>query len=104
MVQYSLAGQSALVTGASSGIGEAVALALGEAGANVVVNYISKPETAEAIADKIRSFGSKAIAIHADVSKEDEVQAMFAKMIQNLEQLIFWLTTRACKKMRNFTR
>ena len=81
MVQYSLAGQSALVTGASSGIGEAVALALGEAGANVVVNYISKPETAEAIAEKIRSFGSKAIAIKADVSQEDQVQAMFAKMI-----------------------
>ncbi|HSB93774.1 MAG TPA: SDR family oxidoreductase [Flavitalea sp.] len=76
-----LTGQSALVTGASSGIGEAVALALGEAGANVVVNYVSNQEVAEQVADRIRQFGSKAIAIHADVSQEDQVQAMFKQMI-----------------------
>jgi glucose 1-dehydrogenase len=79
-MQISLKGQAALVTGASSGIGEAVAVALGAAGADVVVNYISSPETAEAVAEKIRAVGSRAIAIKADVSKEDEVQAMFAQM------------------------
>lgn len=79
-MQISLNGQAALVTGASSGIGEAVAIALGAAGADVVVNYVSSPEAAEAVADKIRAGGSRAIAIKADVSKEDEVQAMFAKM------------------------
>jgi glucose 1-dehydrogenase len=79
-MQISLKGQAALVTGASSGIGEAVAVALGAAGADVVVNYISSPETAEAVAEKIRAGGSRAIAIKADVSKEDEVQAMFAQM------------------------
>jgi glucose 1-dehydrogenase len=79
-MQISLQGQTALVTGASSGIGEAVAVALGAAGADVVVNYISSPETAEAVAEKIRAVGSRAIAIKADVSKEDEVQAMFAQM------------------------
>lgn len=79
-MQISLKGQAALVTGASSGIGEAVAIALGAAGADVVVNYVSSPEAAEAVADKIRAGGSRAIAIKADVSKEDEVQAMFAKM------------------------
>jgi len=79
-MQISLKGQAALVTGASSGIGEAVAVALGAAGADVVVNYISSPETAEAVAEKIRASGSRAIAIKADVSKEDEVQAMFAQM------------------------
>ncbi|MFN5476635.1 MAG: glucose 1-dehydrogenase [Sphingobacteriales bacterium] len=79
-MQISLQGQTALVTGASSGIGEAVAVALGAAGADVVVNYISSPETAEAVAEKIRAGGSRAIAIKADVSKEDEVQAMFAQM------------------------
>ena len=78
-MQISLKGQAALVTGASSGIGEAVAIALGAAGADVVVNYVSSPEAAEAVADKIRAGGSRAIAIKADVSKEDEVQAMFAK-------------------------
>lgn len=80
-MQISLKGQAALVTGASSGIGEAVAVALGAAGADVVVNYISSPESAEAVAEKIRASGSRAIAIKADVSKEDEVQAMFAQML-----------------------
>jgi glucose 1-dehydrogenase len=79
-MQISLKGQAALVTGANSGIGEGVAVALGAAGADVVVNYISSPETAEAVAEKIRAVGSRAIAIKADVSKEDEVQAMFAQM------------------------
>jgi glucose 1-dehydrogenase len=79
-MQISLKGQAALVTGASSGIGEAVAVALGAAGADVVVNYVSSPESAEAVAEKIRAGGSRAIAIKADVSKEDEVQAMFAQM------------------------
>ena len=80
-MQISLKGQAALVTGASSGIGEAVAIALGAAGADVVVNYVSSPETAEAVADKIRAGGSRAIAVKADVSKEDEVQGMFAQML-----------------------
>lgn len=80
-MQISLKGQAALVTGASSGIGEAVAVALGAAGADVVVNYVSSPESAEAVAEKIRAGGSRAITIKADVSKEDEVQAMFAKML-----------------------
>ncbi|QDU60349.1 Glucose 1-dehydrogenase 1 [Planctomycetes bacterium Pan216] len=77
-----LQGQKALVTGANSGIGMGVALALGEAGADVVVNYRSKPEVAEQVVEKIKGFGSNALAIHADVSKEDEIQAMFAKMVE----------------------
>lgn len=77
-----LKGQKALVTGANSGIGEAVAIALGEAGADVVVNYRSHPETAEAVVDKIKSFKVNAYAHQADVSKEDEVIAMIRKMCQ----------------------
>jgi len=69
-----------LVTGASSGIGKAIAIALGEAGADVAVNYVSNPESAEEVAEKIRSFGSKAIVLKADVSKEDEVKSMFTAM------------------------
>ena len=82
MAEKKLVGQSALVTGASSGIGEGVALALGEAGANVVVNYNSNPDAANAVVEKIKAFGSKAIAIQADVSKEESVQAMFRQMIE----------------------
>jgi glucose 1-dehydrogenase len=76
-----LAGQRALVTGANSGIGEGVAIALGEAGAKVVVNYISSEERANKVVETIKSNGSDAMAIRADVSKEDQVQTMFKQMI-----------------------
>ncbi len=76
-----LSGQKALVTGANSGIGQAVAEALGMAGADVVVNYVVGEEAAQAVVEKIKSFGVKAIAVMADVSKEDQVQAMFKKTI-----------------------
>ena len=75
-----LIGQKALVTGGSSGIGRAVALALGAAGADVVVNYLSGDEDAEAVASAIREKGSDAAAIQADVSSEDQVRAMFGRM------------------------
>jgi len=77
-----LEGQPALVTGANSGIGRAVALALGRAGADVVVNYVSDPEAAEAVAAEIRGFGRRAIALRADVSDEQEVETMFAEAIK----------------------
>jgi glucose 1-dehydrogenase len=75
-----LKNQKALVTGANSGIGEACALALGTAGADVVVNYRSNPAEANRVVDAIRRTGSNAIALRADVSREEEVQAMFAEM------------------------
>lgn len=77
-----LAGQKALVTGASSGIGRAVALALGAAGADVVVNYASAATPAEEVAAAIRASGAAAYTARADVSREDEVHAMFAGMIE----------------------
>ncbi|MBI3883830.1 MAG: SDR family NAD(P)-dependent oxidoreductase [Sphingobacteriales bacterium] len=77
-----LKGQSALVTGANSGIGKAVAIALGNDGANVAVNFVSHPEAAQAVVDEIKANGGNAIAIQADVSKEDQVQAMFQAMFQ----------------------
>ena len=69
------------MTGASSGIGEAVALALGEAGADVAVNYVSKEDEAEAVVARIRRAGRRALSHRADVSKEDEVRAMFRRVI-----------------------
>jgi glucose 1-dehydrogenase len=77
-----LAGQKALVTGGSSGIGRAVAIALGGAGADVVVNYRSGEEEAREVVDAIKEKGSNAVAIQADVSKEDQVQAMFTRMFE----------------------
>ena len=77
-----LKNQKALVTGANSGIGEACALALGAAGADVVVNYYSNPDAAGRVVASIQQSGSKAIAFRADVSREDQVQAMFGEMLK----------------------
>ena len=79
-----LAGQRALVTGASSGIGEAAAIALGAAGADVVVNYVAGEDRANAVAEEIRRFGVRAFIHKADVSQEDQVQAMFARAVTEL--------------------
>jgi glucose 1-dehydrogenase len=77
-----LAGQKALVTGASSGIGRAIALALGAAGADVVVNYVGSEASAEEVVSAIRANGAKAYAQQADVSREAEVQGMFRRMME----------------------
>jgi glucose 1-dehydrogenase len=77
-----LKGQTALVTGGNSGIGRAIALALGNAGANVVVNYVAKPEDAEAVAAEVRAAGSGAMIAQADVADEGQVQAMFAAAVK----------------------
>ncbi len=79
-----LKGQTALVTGANSGIGRAIAIALGRAGADVIINYVSAPEEAERVAEEIRRSGRRAITAQADVSNEAEVQAMFAGAIREL--------------------
>ena len=77
----SLKGQKALVTGANSGIGEGVARALAVAGADVVVNYVSRPEDAERVVADLKTAGVRAMAVRADVSREAEVRSMFQQMI-----------------------
>jgi glucose 1-dehydrogenase len=74
-----LEGQRAIVTGANSGIGEAVARGLAEAGAKVVVNYVIGDERAQTVVEDIVQAGGEAIALRADVSKEADVQSMFMR-------------------------
>lgn len=77
-----LKGQKALVTGANSGIGKATAIALGRAGADVVVNYVAGADEAEKVVEEITGHGVKAAAYEADVSDEQQVVAMMDRMVQ----------------------
>jgi glucose 1-dehydrogenase len=75
-----LKGQKALVTGGSSGIGKAIAIALGHAGADVLLNYARRHDEAEEAAEEVRRCGSQCVVHQADVSQEDQVLAMVERM------------------------
>ena len=79
--QIRLDGQTAIVTGASSGIGKATAIELAAAGANVLVNYIGNSVSADEIVQEIIDFGGNAINFKCDVSKKDQVDAMVASAV-----------------------
>jgi NAD(P)-dependent dehydrogenase (short-subunit alcohol dehydrogenase family) len=72
-----LTGQTALVTGGSRGLGRGIAEVLAEQGADVVVNYHARRDAADEVAEHVRSLGRRALAVQADVSKADDVTAMF---------------------------
>jgi len=82
-----LNGKIAIVTGASKGIGAAIATALGAAGASVVVNYASSREAAERVVQKIVDAGSKAVAVQGDMSKAEDVARLFAAAQSEYGQL-----------------
>jgi glucose 1-dehydrogenase len=82
--QKMLLGQKALVTGASSGIGRAIARSLADAGADVVVNYASGKDKAVELVGEIQANGTRALAIQADVGDEMQVQSMFREAIREL--------------------
>jgi len=77
MLDRMLANQRAIVTGASSGIGEAIALAFGHAGASVLVNYHSHPEQADRVVKDIAGRGGNAFAVQADVSRPDGCRRLY---------------------------
>ena len=79
-----LADQRAIVTGATSGIGEAVALAFAEAGAFVVVNYLLQPEDGDRVVGQIAQRGGKAVAVQADISKAEDCRRLFEEARRQL--------------------
>ncbi|MGK7394110.1 MAG: SDR family oxidoreductase [Candidatus Cyclobacteriaceae bacterium M3_2C_046] len=80
-----LTGQTAIVTGASSGIGMGVAYAMAKEGANVVVNYHSSEGPANELVEEIKSFGGNALPVQADVSDEKDVKELFNQTCQAFE-------------------
>ncbi len=89
--QSKLKGQVAVVTGASSGIGAAIAKEIGLAGASVLVNYAGNPEGAEKVVQEIREAGGEAISCRADVSQEEQVRNMIRTAVDvfgNLDILV----------------
>jgi glucose 1-dehydrogenase len=77
-----LAGKTALVTGASSGIGRATALALAEAGADLAINFLTHPESAETLGEEVRALGRRAALFPVDVAEQSAVEAMVAETVQ----------------------
>ncbi|MEO8756928.1 MAG: 3-oxoacyl-ACP reductase FabG [Devosia sp.] len=77
MLSIDLSGKRALVTGGNSGIGEAIARSLAQAGADVAINYVSHPDAADAIASDIRAKGVRALTILADISDSAQVDTIF---------------------------
>ncbi len=102
MMEEALSGQNALVTGGSTGIGEAIAIALGRAGASVAVNYLDDPAPAEQVVQKIEEAGGQGIAVQADVSQEDQVQRMFREAIQKFGTLDILVNNAGIQKDSDF--
>ena len=98
-----LEGQTALVTGASSGIGARIAVALAAAGARVGVNYSRSPEGAQRTLQEITGSGGQAIVLQADVSREDQVLAMFDALFDTFGTIDILVSNAGIQKDSAFT-
>jgi glucose 1-dehydrogenase len=82
-----LLGKAALVTGASRGVGQGIALCLAEEGADVLVNYRTHPDEAQEVVDAITHLGRRAVAWQADVAQREQVQAMVQAALDHFGHL-----------------
>ncbi len=97
-----LQGQTALITGASSGLGQGIALAMAREGAQICINYSHSQEGAEETLQEIESFGGKAMIVQADVSKQPAVKAMFQKTIQTFGTVDILVSNAGIQKDASF--
>lgn len=104
MSEISLRGQAALVTGASHGIGRAIALALARAGASVAVNFHSDDRRAADVVDAIGQAGGTAFAVRADVSREEDVDAMVRETIDRFGTIDILVNNSGIQKDSPFTK
>ena len=77
----------AIVTGANSGIGRAIALGLSKAGASVTIDYVTDPESAEALEQEINKLGEKTLMVDADVSQVADLQMLVQKTVETFGRL-----------------
>jgi glucose 1-dehydrogenase len=90
-----LAGKVAVVTGASAGIGHAIARALAGAGADVAINYLTYSDEAAALADQVRALGRRVLLVPADVADQDAVEALVARTAAELGRLDIFIANAA---------
>lgn len=103
MPDQPLAGQRALVTGASSGIGAAIAQAFGAAGASVIVNYLSDREAAQRVAEAIAGHGGRAFTVQGDVSRPDDCGRLFDAARQQMGGLDIFVGNAGIQRDAAFT-
>ena len=97
-----LAGKTALVTGSSQGIGEAIAIRLAEEGANVVVNYHSHAESAAHVVDAIKKLGRECVSLGADLGRLEDVRRLVHDGAQQLGQLDILVNNAGVEKNADF--
>jgi len=102
MAGLKLEGKAALVTGSSQGIGEAIAVRFAQEGADVIVNYHTHPEEADAVVKQIREFGRKAVALGADLAQLTEVQTLVEQSVSALGRLDILVNNAGVEKNADF--